>query len=200
MRMHCSKCGKETEGSGKYCQWCGAELVRPPRLLLRHKATVQTERFSGLGRRFVAFIVDLLFILLIDLFLIGLLGLSEGIRMVYQYARHLPMTDRAGQVVYAVVPFQVIIAFFILIIIVPWIYYAYLESSRNQATLGKMALRIAVTDCDGNRVTFSRATLRHFAKILIILTIFIGYIILQFTKCKQALQDMAAGTLMFVQE
>jgi uncharacterized RDD family membrane protein YckC len=103
-------------------------------------------------------------------------------------------------VVNAVIPLQVIVAFFILIIIVPWIYYAYLESSKNQATLGKMALRIAVTDCDGNRVTFSRATLRHFAKILIILTIFIGYIILQFTKCKQALQDMAAGTLMFVQE
>jgi uncharacterized RDD family membrane protein YckC len=82
---------------------------------------------------------------------------------------------------------------------VPWIYTAYLESSSNQSTLGKLAVRAAVTDMQGNRITFSRATLRFFGKILCIFTLFIGFLIIAFTGYKQGLHDKIAGTLVFRQ-
>ena len=38
-----------------------------------------------------------------------------------------------------------------------WIYFAAFESSPKQATLGKMALGIKVTDIDGNRISFCKS-------------------------------------------
>ena len=76
-----------------------------------------------------------------------------------------------------------------------WIYEAGLESSSKQATLGKMAMGLKVTDLVGRRISFARATGRHFAKILSGMILLIGYIMAGFTERKQALHDMIAGTL-----
>jgi len=80
-------------------------------------------------------------------------------------------------------------------IVMSWLYAAFMESSQMQATLGKMAIGIKVTDVAGNRITFGRATGRFFAKYLSMLTLLIGYIMAGFTEKKQALHDMLAGTL-----
>ena len=69
-----------------------------------------------------------------------------------------------------------------------------MESSRRQATLGKMALGIRVTDLDGRRVSFARASGRWFGKILSSLIFGIGYLMVAFTEKKQGLHDMIAGT------
>jgi uncharacterized RDD family membrane protein YckC len=74
-----------------------------------------------------------------------------------------------------------------------WLYEASMESSPQQGTLGKMALRLKVVDLQGNRISFARASARHFAK-LISLIFFIGYIMAGFTERKQALHDMIAET------
>src|SRR5262245_43274473 len=50
------------------------------------------------------------------------------------------------------------------IFLLPWVYEAIMLSSEKQATLGKMVLGIAVTDLNGGRINFARATGRHFAK------------------------------------
>jgi len=210
--MYCPKCGRETEQSGKYCQWCGTELkAAQSRLILRRKSgTVSTDKFAGLGGRFLAAIVDLLFLILIDLIIVGALTtlawlfsrpspVSEAMIMLMQYYYHVPRTDAYGNVVNAIVPTQLLVVLGLLLVIVPWLYFAYLESSKNQATLGKMALRIAVTDLQGNRITFARATLRFFAKIVSVITLFVGFIIIAFTRYKQGLHDMIAGCLMFSQ-
>jgi len=77
-----------------------------------------------------------------------------------------------------------------------WIYYAWFESSPHQATLGKMALGLIVTDMQGRRITFARASGRFFAKIITgLIPFFIGYIMAGFTERKQALHDMIAGCL-----
>jgi uncharacterized RDD family membrane protein YckC len=70
-----------------------------------------------------------------------------------------------------------------------------MESSSQQGTLGKMALGIKVTDMNGSRVSFGRATGRYFAKIISGLTFSIGYIMAGFTQQKQALHDIIAGCL-----
>ena len=78
-----------------------------------------------------------------------------------------------------------------------WLYSAILESSSLQATVGKMALGVVVTDLNGERISFLRATGRHFAKILSSLIMFIGYIMVGLTERKQGLHDMLASTLVY---
>ena len=80
-------------------------------------------------------------------------------------------------------------------LIVGWLYHAFQESSSYQATLGKRAVGIVVTDLDGKQISFATATGRHFGKILSTLILMIGYIMAAFTEKKQALHDTMAGTL-----
>ncbi len=77
----------------------------------------------------------------------------------------------------------------------PWLYFALMESSPRQATLGKQALGIMVTDLAGQRISFARATGRFFAKILSGLILWIGYVMAAFTERKQALHDLLASCL-----
>jgi len=76
-----------------------------------------------------------------------------------------------------------------------WMYFAGMESSRLQGTLGKCAIGIRVTDLTGNRIGFGRATARHFGKIPSALIFGIGFLMAAFTPKKQALHDMMAGCL-----
>jgi uncharacterized RDD family membrane protein YckC len=79
--------------------------------------------------------------------------------------------------------------------LVGWAYFAGMESSERQATIGKGAMGIVVVGYDGQRISFLRATGRYFAKILSALILMIGYIMAAFTARKQALHDMLASTL-----
>lgn len=80
-----------------------------------------------------------------------------------------------------------------------WLFYAGFEASAYRATPGKRLLGLAVTDLQGRRLTFARATGRHFGKILSGLIFYIGYLMAGFTKRKQALHDMLAGCLVVQQ-
>jgi uncharacterized RDD family membrane protein YckC len=75
------------------------------------------------------------------------------------------------------------------------IYFSLMESSKYQASVGKLALGLIVTDLEGNKIDFGKALLRNFGKLVSSAILFIGYIIAAFTDKKQALHDMIAGTL-----
>ena len=95
-----------------------------------------------------------------------------------------------GSVVVATFGMGVTLGFF-----APWLYEAFMMSSEWQATVGKRAMSIVVTDIDGKRMSFARATGRHFAKYVSALLLGIGFIIAAFTARRQALHDMIAETL-----
>lgn len=103
-----------------------------------------------------------------------------------------------------------------------WLYYAVQESSAAQATLGKRAIGLRVTDLEGRRISLARATGRFLAETLFpvfigmvmmipllmitsmmpfldvpayTLCFLLGYLIQPFTARKQALHDIVAGTL-----
>ena len=78
---------------------------------------------------------------------------------------------------------------------ISWLYFAGLESSKYQATLGKQMVKIYVTDEAGGRISFLRATGRYFSKFISAMILFIGFIMAAFTAKKQALHDIIAGTL-----
>ena len=79
-------------------------------------------------------------------------------------------------------------------------YFTLLESSRLQATLGKLLFGIKVVGLSGKRISFARATGRFFAKILSGQVLLIGYLMAAFTERKQALHDLLAGTLVVTNE
>lgn len=83
------------------------------------------------------------------------------------------------------------------VILVQWLYDALLTSSTWQATVGKKLLKLKVTDMEGNKISFGRATGRFFGKLLSGMMCNIGYIMAAFTERKQALHDMIAGTLVW---
>ena len=74
------------------------------------------------------------------------------------------------------------------------LYYGLQESGPHQATLGKRALGIKVTDSFGQRLTFSHALGRWAAASLSYVTLYIGFFMAGFTERKQALHDLLAGT------
>ena len=80
-------------------------------------------------------------------------------------------------------------------VIVTWLYFALLESSDWQATFGKRALGMLVTHVNGDRISFWRASLRHFSKALSGAVFGTGFIMLVWTPQKQALHDGIAKTL-----
>lgn len=125
--------------------------------------------YAGFWFRFVAWFIDLMIVNC------GTIVVNLGLGMVLG-----PLG----------IPFIVLIGVF-----GPWIYFATLESSPRQATLGKMAVGIRVTDVNGARIDFARATIRYFGKVLSTLMLFVGYIMAGFTERKQALHDMLAKTL-----
>lgn len=78
-----------------------------------------------------------------------------------------------------------------------WLYSAIMESSSWQATLGKKALGLVVTDMDGRRIGFGRATGRYFAKMVSAIILLIGFFMVGWTQRKQGLHDLMAGTLVW---
>lgn len=86
---------------------------------------------------------------------------------------------------------------YLALIVLMWLYFALMESSKYQGTVGKIAIGLVVTDLEGNRISFARATGRYFGKILSGMIFMIGYILAGFTQKKQALHDMLAGTLVW---
>jgi uncharacterized RDD family membrane protein YckC len=71
---------------------------------------------------------------------------------------------------------------YILGFLLGWLYYSVMESSPTQGTLGKMALRIKVTDLEGNKVGFGKATGLYFDKIISAIILLIGFIMVAFTE------------------
>jgi uncharacterized RDD family membrane protein YckC len=79
--------------------------------------------------------------------------------------------------------------------LVSWLYGAAFESSRWQATPGKMLLGMKVTDLAGRRLSFIKASGRALGKWLSGLLLGMGFVLVAFTDRKQGLHDLMAGTL-----
>jgi uncharacterized RDD family membrane protein YckC len=75
------------------------------------------------------------------------------------------------------------------------LYYSYMESSKYQATVGKMALGIKVVDVHGAAIAFPKAVLRNLSKYLSAIILYIGYLMIIFDDRKQGLHDKIADTL-----
>lgn len=202
--MFCPKCGKETDASGKFCQWCGADIESVqsrPVAVSEEDEGPEVGVYAGLGRRLIAFIVDIILIVLFDLVLAGTLGLFRGFQNLYFYAfQHVPASELTTEGTTAALMSSIVAAYGLTLIVVPWVYYAGFESSRSQATPGKVLMKLVVTDLEGNKATFARTSLRFFWKYVSTLIIFIGFIMIGFTKKHQGLHDKLSGCYVLLQD
>ncbi|MGH9775684.1 MAG: RDD family protein [Candidatus Acidiferrales bacterium] len=192
--MFCSRCGAQLVPGATFCGTCGQAVgaVAPAAAPSYAPAAYAPPKpYAGFWLRAVAYLIDglivglpigLVFIVLI--FATGMGGmLSAGSN-----------EDAAGFLAAAGVLMIMLIV--VVALAGMWLYYAWFESSRHQATLGKMAMGIIVTDMNGQRVSFGRATGRYFAKLITgMIPLMIGYIMAGFTEKKQALHDMIASCL-----
>jgi uncharacterized RDD family membrane protein YckC len=220
--MFCSKCGASVAEGAAFCAACGqpvpgysigqpsptvaldsgvnpaaagipaAAYVPPPTQTWQAPAAIPpppTVGYAGFWLRFVAVIIDFIVIYAVRAILFKPFGIGMGMgigvfhgRQPRDFAEIAPMLGMLIRVA-------------IISAIIQWLYFSLMESSVWQATLGKKALGLTVTDLEGRRIGFGRATGRYFAKILSSLTLFIGYMMAGFTEKKQALHDIIAGTL-----
>jgi uncharacterized RDD family membrane protein YckC len=155
-------------------------------------AAVPRVEYAGFWLRFLAFLIDnvvmgIAFVLIL-IPLIFLTGLGGFIGTIH------PDEDFNDVGIFMLIGLIFLAATVSLVF--TWLYHALMESSEWQATVGKKVLGLVVTDLAGQRVSFWRATARHFAKIITnMVPAFIGYIMAGFTEKKQALHDMLAGCL-----
>ena len=159
----------------------------PPQISIPRPPAV---RYAGFWRRFVAHLIDQIIVGIASfvVFIPGLALLGVGIG-----AGIMEESESAVGLIFAAIAAYLVAIMFI--VIGQWLYYALMESSSRQATLGKLALGMVVTDLGGNRVSFGRATGRYFGKILSGMIMCIGYIMAGFTERKQALHDIMASCL-----
>jgi uncharacterized RDD family membrane protein YckC len=157
-------------------------------------STTRSVTYAGFWLRFVAYLIDgvilgvAIFALVIPLlFLTGLAATLE--RLPHHLDGQISPTAIAAIVLLA-------LTFVAVAVLLKWLYFAYLESGEKQATWGKQALGLYVTDGAAERISFGRASGRFFAKIISgLIPLGIGYIMAGFTERKQALHDMIAGCL-----
>ena len=80
-------------------------------------------------------------------------------------------------------------------LLLPVAYFALLESSRWQATVGKRVCHLRVTRPDGRRISLPRAVGRHLGKFVSAFILGIGFLMIAWTRRKQGLHDLMADTL-----
>jgi uncharacterized RDD family membrane protein YckC len=147
--------------------------------------TVPAFVYAGFWWRVLAYIIDVIVVAVPFNLLAGSMGF--GLPMMADPERMSPAQLQAY--ISTLTSYQGIS------LVVAWLYFAILESSSWQGTVGKKVLGILVTDHNGQRIGFGRATGRYFAKILSAIILLIGFMMVGWTQRKQGLHDMIASTL-----
>jgi uncharacterized RDD family membrane protein YckC len=162
-------------------------------------------QYAGFWRRFAAYFIDGIIVGAVFwiIAIIGFGGMFGGLMMHARHSHNFNYSYNSdgtynGDPAVVMSMIMMCLAFAAVAAIGGWLYFGLMESSAKQGTLGKMAVGIKVTDLQGNRISFGRATGRYFSKILSGLILYIGYMMAGFTEKKQALHDMIAGTLVVV--
>lgn len=216
--MYCSKCGTQLPDGTAFCDSCGQPTGGVPQTAVRPSIAVAggsaapayagpgsvssyvpsavpavlPSPYAGFWLRFLAYLIDSvlagivfgIFVLLV----VAIVGVG--------YFRAIFESLHSQDPTVPVALISLILLASAFSVLITWVYYAWMESSQYQGTLGKMALGLIVTDPEGRPITFARASGRFFAKIITgMIPLGIGYILAGFTEKKQALHDMIAGCL-----
>ncbi|HRW98330.1 MAG TPA: RDD family protein [Cyclobacteriaceae bacterium] len=152
------------------------------------------KEYAGFWLRFVAYIIDYIIIWVVQAFIAIPILAAVGITFVQNVDNMESMSesDMMGMIMGAVAAAS---ATALLTTILVVLYFTLMESSKYQATVGKLALGLIVTDESGGKLDFVKALVRNLCKIISSMILMIGYIMVGFTEKKQGLHDIIAKTL-----
>jgi uncharacterized RDD family membrane protein YckC len=177
----------DVTGGVPSCPSCG-ETIPDPSSNTGHtpaaRFAIAPVVYAGFWLRAVAFLIDYVLFGTLVSFVI-LLPMMERAGISFDDPRLLQFTGQSRQ----------ILAVNLATIMAGWLYWALMESSPWQATLGKRIVGLRVTDLAGGRISFARASGRHFGKAISSLTLLFGFVMAGLTEKKQALHDIIAGCL-----
>ena len=173
--------------------------INPPTMAatpLPQATTAALEDYAGFWKRFAAWLLDYFVLFIPSGIILSHTGLTDAVRKLFAAAMGgqdtaVAMKDYV-EAVHAAQP--AVLA----TLVIGFLYYALLESSPWQATLGKLALGLRVTDLNGYRLSIGRSMARNVVRILNAITVlipFICYIVVAWTSRKQGLHDMMAKAL-----
>lgn len=161
-------------------------------------ANVELQRYAGFWLRAVAAMVGLLVLAIPLAVFVSFLSVAKGIPLAFVYL-HPDQTPSDVAAVFGRPAVYLMLAFFLLI---GWLYFAMLESSVWQGTIGKKVLGLYVTDLQGKRATFGRASGRFLGGRLVAHLPYAGLFYFSvdcacagLTGKKQAIHDMLSGCL-----
>jgi uncharacterized RDD family membrane protein YckC len=184
--VRCPKCGEPVAEGAGVCATCGEPLrpipgdeITPGPFAAARPAVV----YAGFWLRAVAYVIDLMLVTIIGSTTILLPLMAKG---AIPADKPWFLLTAGGRQVFAIQ---------LLVQMLCWVYFAGFESSSWQATPGKRILNLAVTDMQGRRITFARASGRFWGKLISQFILFFGFAMAGFTEKKQALHDMLAGCL-----
>src|SRR5271157_2231665 len=189
--MFCSKCGMQLADGLAFCASCGAaQAALPVAAAAVPVVPALPSPYAGFWLRAVGYLIDeavlVLGVGILALIAVALIGV-DTLRTTFE-----GLDKNEDQM-----PVELVLmigTFFLVACVMAWLYYAWMESSSSQGTLGKMALGLNVTDLQERRISFSRATGRFFARFITsMIPLGIGYILAGITEKKQALHDIIAG-------
>lgn len=175
--MFCSKCGKENLNDARFCVQCGTPLFQTSTPQQVQQQPMPAAELVSTTVRYAGFWRRFVSSICDFIVLYLFLGILYSIR-------NLPVEW-----------------IYFTISIIQWLYFTLLENSKWQATLGKLALRIKVTDQNGNRVSLLRANARYWSKAPLILMILIGPLIaalLEATTWNKPILDVAVGRVILI--
>jgi uncharacterized RDD family membrane protein YckC len=148
--------------------------------------------YAGFWLRFGAWVID--YLILIVPFTV--IALSMGLGAVMTTVMEQMKTDQVAALqAYAtsVLPITYVL------MVIGFVYYTVFESSKWQATPGKMAVGIRVTDTEGQRISLARSAGRNAVRLTNVLRFpvplpLICYVVAAFTQRKQGVHDLLAKT------
>ena len=185
--MNCPNCGTENSPNSKFCTSCGGALQETTSIDQSQpdekETAVSKIVYAGFWRRVVALLIDSLILGVAGAIIGGIVGFIVGFAM-----------GASGSDL-DTIEFVTGLLGGVLGLVLQWLYFTLFESSVKQATVGKMAIGIIVTDLNGNRISIGKANGRFWGKLVSIVTLGIGFIMAGFTERKQAIHDLMAGSL-----
>jgi uncharacterized RDD family membrane protein YckC len=198
--MFCTKCGAQNPDDAKFCFNCGSTLPTteiappPPAPAYAPPSAPQVKPviYAGFWRRFLAMAIDHL-ILAIPGGLLAAMFIIPTVVTAVTTAVNTGDVQSAAAIVLSMIVGWIWLG--LLLFLLPIAYGSIFECSKYQATPGKMAIGIIVTDLEGHRITFARSLARNLGKIVSKIILYIGFIMAGLTEKKQALHDMFADCL-----
>jgi len=145
-----------------------------------------TFQYGSIWRRAAALMIDMVVLAILGAVIFQPIPSVLGITALHEMSHRVP---------FSIDIIRAYGAWAVALLIAAWLYFAIMESSRMQATLGKRLMGLLVFRADEARLSFREASVRFWAKVLSVMTGFIGFFLAMVSNKRRTLHDRIAGTV-----